>query len=355
MRIRIEKRLTPTFGMQVAVGIISFILALMVGGIFLENTGFSAVDVYLRMAEGAFGSMYGFSETIVKMIPLLICALGISVAFQMQLWNIGAEGQFYMGALASGAAILFGPELPGIFWIPILMMVAMIAGGLWGGLAGYLKAKWNVNEILSTLMLNYIAILLLNYYVYGPWRDPKGLNFPLTAAFSPEAILPTIGATRIHLGLFIAIGVGIALWVLLGYSRWGYEIRVMGSSLKAAEYAGMNRFRTTILVMGISGALAGLAGMIEVTGIIGKLQPGISAGYGYTAIIIAWLGKLHPLAIGIVSFLFGALQVGSYWVQSAGVPASVATMLQGAVLFFVIGGEFLTRYRITFVNEEGEE
>lgn len=353
MKIRLEKRLTPTVNMQIGVAILSVFFALLFGGFFLELTGFSALSIYGKMADGALGSMYGFSETVVKMIPLFLCVLGISVAFQMQLWNIGAEGQFYVGALASGAAILFGPELPGIFWIPILMLIAMAAGGFWGMIAGYLKAKWNVNEILSTLMLNYIAILTMNYYVYGPWRDPKGLNFPLTAAFSPEAMLPTIGATRIHLGFFIAIGVALVLWVLLGYSRWGYEIRVMGSSIKAAEYAGMNRFRTTVFVMGISGALAGLAGMVEVCGVIGKLQPGISAGYGYTAIIIAWLGKLHPAAMAIVAFFFGALQVGGYWVQSAGVPATAATMLQGAVLFFVIGGEFLTRYRISF--EKGEK
>ncbi len=352
MNIRFEKRLTPTVGMQIGVAVASIVLALLFGAIFLATTGYSPTLVYGKMIEGAFGSMYGFSETIVKMIPLLLCALGISVAFRMQLWNIGAEGQFYMGALATGAVALFGPDLPGLFLIPLLMVVAMIAGGLWGALAGYLKAKWNVNEILSTLMLNYIAMLLLSYFVYGPWRDPKGLNFPLTAPFSPEAMLPAIGATRIHLGLFIAYLVGLILWVLLSYSRWGYEIRVMGSSMKAAEYAGMDRFRTTILVMAISGGIAGLAGMTEVSGVIGKLQPGISAGYGYTAIIIAWLGKLHPAAITIVAFFFGALQVGGYWVQSAGVPATVAAMLQGAILFFVVGGEFLTRYEIQFGKGE---
>ena len=353
MKIKFEKRLTPTGRMQIGVGIGSVLLAFLSGAIFLEATGYSATMVYGKMLEGAFGSMYGFSETIVKMILLFLCALGVSVAFQMKLWNIGAEGQFYVGALAAGAMALFGPKLPGLFWIPLLMISGVIAGAFWGIIAGFLKAKWNVNEILSTLMLNYIGILLMNYYVYGPWKDPKGLNFPLTEAFSAEAMLPLIGSTRIHLGLFISIGVGVLLWVVLGYSRWGYEIRVMGSSIKAAEYAGMDRFRTTLLVMGISGGLAGLAGMVEVTGVIGKLQPGISSGYGYTAIIVAWLGKLHPIAMGIVAFLFGALQVGGYWVQSVGVPSTVATMLQGAVLFFVVGGEYLTRYQI--VIERGEK
>ena len=353
MKIKFEKRLTPTGRMQIGVGIGSVLLAFLSGAIFLEATGYSATMVYGKMLEGAFGSMYGFSETIVKMIPLFLCALGVSVAFQMKLWNIGAEGQFYVGALAAGAMALFGPKLPGLFWIPLLMISGVIAGAFWGIIAGFLKAKWNVNEILSTLMLNYIGILLMNYYVYGPWKDPKGLNFPLTEAFSAEAMLPLIGSTRIHLGLFISIGVGVLLWVVLGYSRWGYEIRLMGSSIKAAEYAGMDRFRTTLLVMGISGGLAGLAGMVEVTGVIGKLQPGISSGYGYTAIIVAWLGKLHPIAMGIVAFLFGALQVGGYWVQSVGVPSTVATMLQGAVLFFVVGGEYLTRYQI--VIERGEK
>lgn len=354
MKFKVEKRLIPTLSMQVGVALGSVLMALISGAVFLELTGFSAVDVLSKMFEGAFGSMYGFSETLVKMIPLLICALGISVAFRMQLWNIGAEGQLYIGALASGAMALFGPELPTLFWIPLLMIVGFVSGALWGMIAGYVKAKWNVNEILSTLMLNYIAILWMNYYVYGPWKDPKGLNFPLTASFADGVLLPTIGATRIHLGLFIAIGAALVLWGLLSHSRWGYEIRVMGASTKAAEYAGMNRFRTTLLVMAISGGLCGLAGMVEVSGVIGKLQPDIGTGYGYTAIIVAWLGKLHPAAIGIVAFLFSALQVGGYWAQSAGVPSTVATLLQGAILFFVVGGEVLTRYKITWERGEKE-
>jgi simple sugar transport system permease protein len=199
-----------------------------------------------------------------------------------------------------------------------------------------------------------VAILWVDYLVYGAWKDPKGFNFPLTAKFPEAAALPTLGDSRIHAGLILAFVIAVLFWIVFQKSRWGYEIKVIGASEQAARYAGMDIRRNIYLVMILSGAVCGLAGMAEVSGIAGRLQPGLSPGYGYTAIIVAWLSKLNPAAILVVAVLFGALQVGGYFVQTMGVPASVAAMLQGAVLFFVVGGEFLTKYRIVIGRKEVE-
>lgn len=352
MAIKFEKRLNPSIAMNVAVPLLSLVAALAVGAVFLTLTGRDPVEVYEAMFKGALGSRYGLSETVVKAIPLMLCALGISAAFRMQLWNIGAEGQFYMGAFAASWLPLTFPELPALVMLPGMMLLGAAAGGLWGLAPAVLRARWKVNEIITTLMFNYVAILWVDYLVYGPWKDPKGFNFPLSAKFPAAAALPTFGDSRIHMGLFIALLLAVLFWILFEKSRWGYEIKVIGSSESAARYAGMNISRNIFQVMILSGAVCGLAGMTEVSGIVGRLQPGLSPGYGYTAIIVAWISKLHPAAILVVAILFGGLQVGGFFVQTMGVPASVSSMLQGAVLFFVVGGEFLTKFRIVINRKE---
>lgn len=348
-----EKRLTPSKFMLWAVPCIALLLSLLFCGIFLLITGRDPVEIYIAMLSGALGSAYGLSETVVKAIPLMLCGLGISVAFRMQLWNIGAEGQLYVGALAATWLPLTFPSLPAVIMLPLMICLGMAGGALWAFVPAILRARWQVNEIITTLMLNYIGILWVSYLVYGPWRDPKGLNFPLTAQFPDAALLPFWGTSRIHIGLLLALAIVAFLYVLFNNSRWGYELKVIGSSPRAARYAGMNITRNICFAMLLSGAICGLAGMTEVSGIIGRLQPGLSPGYGYTGIIIAWLGQLNPLAIVIMSFLFGALQVGGYMVQTLGVPAAVASMIQGSILFFVIGAEILTRYRIFYTGKGG--
>jgi simple sugar transport system permease protein len=346
--IKLEKRLKPSPAMELAIPLVSVLLALFFCAVFLALTGRNPVEVYIAMFGGAFGSAYGLSETAVKAIPLALCALGISLAFRMQLWNIGAEGQFYMGAFAASWVPLTFPGLPSYGMLTAMVVLGMAAGGLWGLIPGFLRANWRVNEIITSLMLNYIGILWVNYLVYGPWKDPQGMNFPLTAPFADAAMLPALAGSRIHAGVLFVAGLAVLFTIIFRNSRWGYEIKVIGASEQAARYAGMDIKRNICLVMLISGAVCGLAGMAEVSGIVGRLQPGLSPGYGYTAIIIAWLAKLNPLAIVIVSVLFGALQVGGYLVQTLGVPATVAAMLQGAILFFVVGGEVFTTYRLKF-------
>ena len=352
MAVKLEKRLNPSAAMNVIVPLVSVLAAFVVGAIFLTLTDRDPLEVYTAMFKGALGSQYGLAETVVKASPLMLCALGISAAFRMQLWNIGAEGQFYMGAFAASYLPLTYPQLPMWLMLPGMALLGCIGGGLWGLVPAVLRARWKVNEIITTLMLNYVAILWVDFLVYGPWKDPKGFNFPLTAKFPTEAALPTFGDSRIHVGLIIAVVLAAVFWVVFEKSRWGFEIKVIGASEQAARYAGMNIRRNIYWVMLLSGAVCGLAGMAEVSGIVGRLQPNLSPGYGYTAIIVAWLSKLNPAAILLVSILFGALQVGGFFVQTMGVPASVAAMLQGAVLFFVVGGEFLTQYRFVISRKE---
>lgn len=349
----VEKRADTSAVLTFLVPLLSVLCALLLGAAFLFATGRDAWLVYGEMFSGAFGSAYGLSETMVKAIPLMLCGLGIALAFRMQLWNIGAEGQIYMGAFAASWVPLTFPDLPALVALPLMMFLGALAGGIWSLIPAIPRAYLGVNEIITTLMLNYVGILWVDYLVYGPWKDPNGLNFPLSAPFPHWAMLPSLGSSRVHAGLFFAVILAVLMYVILFRSKWGYEIRVIGQSETAARYAGMNIRRNILLVMLFSGAICGLAGMSEVSGITGRLQHALSPGYGYTAIIVAWLSKLNPFAILLVSVLFGGLQVGGYLVQTSGVPASVAAMLQGAVLFFVLGGQILTGYRITRIQRKG--
>ncbi len=348
--IKVEKRLEISPFWRAMAPVASIVMALVFGGVFLQLTGYDPFEVYSLMFKGAFGSRYGLIETVVKATPILLATIGVSVAFRMLLWNIGAEGQIYMGAFAASWVALSFPDWPPLMLIPAMSIAGAVAGGLWALLPALPRAIWGVNEIITTLMLNYVAIYWVDYLVYGPWKDPKGFNFPLTPQFSQAAWLPCLGTTRIHLGLTFGLAAAVAVSIMLSRTRWGYEIRVIGENPAAARYAGMNIPRNIVLVMLLSGAIAGIAGMGEVAGITHRLQHGISPGYGYTAIIVAWLAKLNPAGIVIASFLFGGLLVAGYAVQIFGIPADIATMLQGSLLFFVLGGEALARYRVRIVR-----
>lgn len=343
---KLEKAEAPSAAVMWLVPILSILLGLLFSSVFILLTGHNPVTVYRIMFEGAFGSSYGLSETVVKAIPLMLAALGVSLAFRMQLWNIGAEGQFYMGAFGATWVALSFPDWPSYLLLPAMFLAGFAAGGVWGFIPAVPKALFKVNETISTLLFNYIAILWVDYLVYGPWKDPKGMNFPLTAVFSDNAILPAFGRSRVHFGLVIAIVIAAILYIVLKYTKWGYEIRVSGQSQRAAGYSGMNYVRNVLVVMFISGGIAGIAGMAEVSGIIQRLQHGISPGYGYTAIIIAWLARLNPWSTLLVSFLLGGLLVGGYSLQTSGMSASIVSMLQGSILFFVLGGELFTQYRM---------
>jgi len=346
--LKIEKRLTPSRTASLLVPFISLLLALIFGGIILLMAGANPLTTYKAMFLGAFGSKYSLSETMVKAIPLMLCGLGVSIAFRMLFWNIGAEGQLAVGGIAAAGVALFGAEwLPATLLLPAMFVAGFVGGALWGLVPALLKAFIRVNEIITTLMMNYIAILWVEYLFYGPWKDPAGYGFPGTAQFSETAWLPRLLGTRLHLGLAFAIVAAVFIWLVLGRTKWGYEIRVIGENPRAATYAGISLMRNIILVMVLSGGLAGLAGMAEVSGISHRLQKGLTVGYGYTAIIVAWMGKLNPWGVLLVAVLLAGLLVGGDQIQiTMRLPAAVALILQGAILFFMLGGELFTHYRL---------
>lgn len=345
---RLERVMRPSLAAQILVPVFSILAALVVGSIIIWLAGENPFTVYRTMFDGAFGSGYRRSETLVKTIPLLLTGLGVSVAFRMQLWNIGAEGQIYFGAVFATWVALFGlADSPSWVVIPAMMLAGLIGGGLWGAIPGVLRGFLGVNETITSLMLNYVAIGFSSWLVHGPWKNPLGFGFPGTETFGPETYLPTWGTTRVHLGLVFGLVAAVILYLVFQRTRWGYEITVAGHSTRVAKYAGMATARNIVVVMIVSGALAGLAGMSEVAGIGHSLQRELSPGYGYTAIIVAWLGRLNPFGIILVAWLLAALVVGGEQIQiSMGLSSSVAAMLQGVILFFLLGGDILTRYRL---------
>ncbi|CAI6025632.1 ABC transporter permease [Cohnella sp. JJ-181] len=325
---------------------LSILLALLLCGVFIAANGMNPMTVYAKMVNGAFGSSFGITETLVKAIPLLLCGIGVAIAYRISVWNIGAEGQFLVGAVAATAVTIWFPGLPIYGTIPLMVVFAIAAGGIWGLLTAIPRTYFQVNELVTSLMLNYVAILLLDYFVFGPWKDPKGFNFPGTPMFNEAQTLPALGDTRLHLGLAFALFAVVLYGLLVKYTKWGYELRLIGANPEAAKNAGIPIKRHILLVMLISGGLAGLAGMAEVSGVSHRLMYGISPGYGYTAIIVAWLAKLNPAGLVVSAVLFGGLIVGGYSVQTIGLPSSISNMIQGAILFFLIAGGMLGKFRL---------
>jgi simple sugar transport system permease protein len=318
--------------------------------------GGDPIQSYAHIAGASFGSIGVFSDTLVKAIPLMLVGLACSLAFRMRLWNIGAEGQFFLGALGASMVVLI-PILPADAprWLFILVMIVfgMVFGAAWGFVPGYLKARFNVNEIISTLMMNYIAVALNNYFIYAVWSEA---GFQMSKVFPDNAWLPRLtdiglrsmrGLTT-HLGLVFALIMAVIGWLILYRSKWGYEIRLIGDNPRAAKYAGISIARNTVLALMLSGAIAGLGGMSEITGVVHRLQGSISPGYGFTGIIIAWLAKLNPFAVIFVSILFGALILAGREIQPQGIPK----MIQGVILVSLIASDFLLRNRVRIVRSE---
>ena len=351
MRVVIEKREAVSRSARLLVPIISFILALIFGAILLLASGVDPLVTYAAMARGALGGRHAVGETLVKAIPLMLTGLGVSLAFRMLFWNIGAEGQLAMGGLAAtGVALFFVDGLPSWSVLPVVIVAGMVAGAVWGAIPALLRAYLKVNETITTLMMNYIAILWVSHLYHGPWRDPAGYGFPGTAQFSRVAWLLRL-FDRVHLGIVLAVVAAVILWFVIQRTKWGFEIRVTGENPQAARYAGIDIARNIVLVMLLSGALCGLAGACEVSGVMHRLQQGLTVGYGYTAIIVAWMGQLNPLGVLLVAFLLAALLVGGDQIQLAmGLPAAMAFVLQGALLFPMLGGALFTEYRLRIVR-----
>lgn len=329
----------------------AIILALIFSGLVLLAFSLNPIEVFGAIIDGSLGTALRIKQTIIKAIPLIIASLGILVAFKMRFWNIGGEGQIMMGAFAASFVALNFGGIPRILLIPLMIVAAMAAGGFWALIPAFFKAKMGTNETIFTLMMNYIAIKFVTYLQYGPWMDPDASGFPKIAPFGKNAILPTLFG--VHIGWIFALVLVAAIYYFINYTKKGYEITVVGESIETARYAGMNISAIIMTAMFLSGGLCGLVGMIQASAIEKTLVAGISANYGFTAIITAWLSRLNAIAVLFVCLAFAVLLQGAAFIQIAmNVPASVADIVQGVILFFVLASEFFIQYRVGF-NRKG--
>ncbi|HHY39608.1 MAG TPA: ABC transporter permease [Clostridia bacterium] len=320
----------------------AILLALFIGAVLIYAVGINPWKAYRFLVYGAFGSPNSIAETIVKSCPLVLAGLGFAFAFRCGLFNIGAEGQLYLGALASILVGIYLKGLPAILHAPIAVIAAALAGGIWGAIPGYLKARFGISEIINTIMMNYIGIYFVSYLVHGPLREPPGY-YPQTARIADTAAFPKlIEGTRLHAGVFVALLAAFLVYHILKNTTLGYQIKAVGYNREAARFGGINVSASFVVTMAISGALAGLAGANEMLGVQHRLLDGFSPGYGYDAIAVALLGRAHPAGVFLAALLFGSLRAGANMMQrSAAVPVQLIYIIQGLVVLFVIGSTFL--------------
>jgi general nucleoside transport system permease protein len=331
-------------GYDVGSAAISIGIAVLIGALLLLANGRNPLEAYQSLLYGAFGTVGRFTETLVKATPFLLMAIAVSVSFRCQVWNIGVEGQFMIGAIFSTWVALNFVALPPILLVPLTFVAAIIGGALWSGIAGVLKAHMNVNEVITTSMLNYIAFYLVSFLVSGPMMDPQGFNFPQSQII-PEALqLPRLVAgTRLNAAFLVALALVVAA-LFFWRSTLGFRTRVVGANRRVAHYVGLNVKRTFILVSLITGGIAGIAGWGEIFGIHFRLIEEISRGMGSLAIVVALLGELHPIGMIVSSFLFAALVVGGNAMErSAGVPFALVDVIQGSVILLILARSYFFR------------
>jgi general nucleoside transport system permease protein len=353
MRLVLEPRAERSTAAAIASPLIAVGLTLLVMSIlfaFLGKDPLNALAVYFLQP---LTDSYSLQEMVVKATPLVMIAIGLALCYLANVWNIGAEGQFVIGAVAGSylAVKTQGTDV-GAWVLPAMLVLGAIGGALYALIPAICRVRFGASEILVSLMLVYVADLVLDYLVRGPWRDPKGYNFPTTAEFDPVATVPSIiEGSRLHIGALIALVVVAAAWTILGRTIKGFEIRVVGAAPKAARFAGFDADRLVLFTFAVSGALAGLAGIIEVAGPVGHLQPGISPGYGFTAIIVAFLGRLNPIGILIAGLFLALTFIGGEQAQiSLKVPLDLTKVFQGILLFFVLACDSLILYRVRLIK-----
>jgi len=348
---RIEKRLDANPWVQLASVFVALLVSFGVSAILVNSAGVDVEEAFRAMLKGSVGSKSAFAETIVQATPLIFTGLAVAVAFRGRLFNIGAEGQFFAGAMAAYWTSTACSSLSPVPMALAVFAAAMIAGAVWGAIPALLKIRFGASEVIVTVMLNFVIEYILSYLLGGPWQDP-GSSFLQTSKIPEAAIYSRmIPGTRIHLGFFIAMLLVVVVWFLLWKTTLGYEIRAFGINPLAANYKGIPQLRTILLTLAISGAIAALAGASEVTGLHGRLRLDISTGYGFTGIIVALLGRLHPVGVVLAALVMGAVVNGSLAMQIAtGVPIALAFVIQGVVLVALLTVEVAAQYRIRRIS-----
>jgi len=318
------------------------VIALVILSLFLYAAGRDPFVTLWSIMSVAFGSAQGLTETLTRMTPLLLCALAAAIPAKAGLFNIGGEGQLHIGALAATAVVIYLPWLPHWAVIPAMILLALIGGALWGVIPGILRGWLSVSEVLVSLMLNYVAIFLIEHLVHGPWKDPSALGWPYSISFPQWAVLPTFGNTNVHLILLLGIAAIVLIHFLLRSTTWGFSTRVIEANPKTAYYVRIKVGYYLVALMAVGGAMAALAGLGEVSVIQGRLKTGISPGYGYTGFLVAWLARKNLIAIIPVAFIVGGFYSGADALQlMAGLPSSTVDILMSLIFLSFLIDEFL--------------
>jgi simple sugar transport system permease protein len=354
MRLFLEARPQPSRIAAWTAPLLATAATLVVGFIVFKALGRNPLAAFGAFFVQPVASLYGIAELRLKATPLMIIATGLAIGYRANVWNIGAEGQLTMGAIAGGGLALWLGESqwPSALLLPLMFVAGALAGMAWAAIPAWLRTRFNSNEILTSLMLVYVATLYLSWLVHGPWRDPEGYNFPQSKLFADAALLPNLlPETRLNVEFLVALAiVGIA-WVFVRRHIVGFEMRVAGLAPAAANYAGIDARRNVWLGMLAGGACAGIAGVGEAAGPIGQLLPSMSPGYGFAAIIVAFVGRLHPLGVALASLLMSLLYLGGESAQmNLALPSAVTGLFQGTLLFLLLAADVLVNYRVRVVH-----
>ncbi|MCZ6838629.1 MAG: ABC transporter permease [Alphaproteobacteria bacterium] len=337
--------------------LIAVVLTLLASMVMFWVLGTNPLQAIHAFFIEPISTLDGLAELLVKATPLVLIGIGLSLGFQANIWNIGAEGQLTLGAIFGGVLALAFFDVDTPFLLPAMLIAGIIGGMAWAAIPAFLKTRYNTNEILTSLMLTYVGLLLLSYLIHGPLRDPDGFNFPESRLFHDAAVLPIIfEGTRLHIGWLIALFVAVLAWILIVKHIIGFQIRVIGMAPAAASFAGFKEKRLVWLTLLMSGGAAGLAGVIEVAGPIGQIVPVVSPGYGFTAIIVAFLGRLHPIGVVLAGLLMALTYLGGDSAQiTMNLPNAVTGVFQGMLLFFLLASDVLISYRIKFGSARTRE
>jgi ABC-type uncharacterized transport system permease subunit len=352
-KIKLEKRLPPPLWFQILTPILAVVIALLISSIFLLLVGKNPFTAFYYMFYGALGTKFAFKETLVKATPLILTGVAVAIAFIAKYWNIGAEGQLYAGALAATWVGILHLPLSPVLYISLVIAAGFAAGAIWSFIPGYLKAKLKVDDVVTTLLMNYIMIYIVSALLNGPWRNPKTM-YPESITISSNAAFPKlIPHSRVHMGLLISLAAVLFMYFIIRKTKLGFEIRATGANPNAANFLGINTMRTVIIVSIISGGIAGLAGVGEVAGVHYHLIQEISPGYGYSGIVIAMLGRLSAVGVLLAAFYFSIIITGAQMMsRMLSIPPYIADVIQGVTLLVMLAMLLLFEFKVTIRREK---
>ena len=348
MRLKLEKRAEPSRLMLYATPVAAVLITMIVGAIIFSAIGYNGLAAVYQVFVAPLVTVYKWQDIALKASPLILIGVGLAVGNRAAIWNIGAEGQYVVGALGGVGIGIATLNMHGPWILPLMVLGGLAGGAVWGSIPALLKTRFNVNETLSSLMMTYVAIHMMNYFVTGPWKNRKGFSYPQTPPLTHDQMMPTlIPGTQVHYGVLFTLIIAVGMWLVMSRSVFGFQVRVIGSAPNAARHGGFSQKLTVWFVFLLSGALAGLAGVFEVTGPYGQMTLGFPQNYGFTAIIVAFLGRLNPLGVILAGIVMAITYVGGDLAQSAAqLPNASKGIFQAMVLFFLLASDILIRYQV---------